>query len=197
MNDADIRMGLKQKVLRHHIMDANALVLDEVGLRHGAARIDLLVVNGLLHGYEIKGDTDTLRRLGNQVRVYCSVLDRVTMVVGEKHLETVIAEVPYWWGIRSAATGQRGGMAFPVMRRARMNPALNPVDVAKLLWRNEALDYLTEIGCDAGVRTKPRRVLYERLGECVALPELRARVRDQLRRRTDWRSAEPQKLDGG
>jgi hypothetical protein len=197
MNDADIREGLKRKVLRHHLENQNTLVLDEVGLRHGAARIDVLVVNGYLHGYELKSDSDTLRRLDNQIRVYCSVLDKVTMVVGDKHLDEVESAVPDWWGIKVATQGRRGGITFPDVRRSRMNPALDPVAVAKLLWRDEALEYLAEIGCDVGVRSKPRRVVYMRLGESAALPLLRARVRDQLRGRTDWRSASLQTSDDG
>jgi len=192
MNDADIRDGLKRKLLRHHIADQDTLVMDEVGLRHGAARIDVLVVNGYLHGYELKSDSDTLRRLGNQIRVYCSVLDRVTMVVGEKHLDEVEAAVPAWWGIKVAAQGRRGGMKFPDVRRSRMNPSLDPVAVAKLLWRDEALALLAEVGRDVGVRSKPRKAVYQRLSDTFDLAVLRGQVRDQLRNRSDWRPAAPQ-----
>jgi hypothetical protein len=188
MNDADIREGLKRKLLRHHIEDQDTLVMDEVGLRHGAARIDVLVVNGYLHGYELKSDSDTLRRLDNQIRVYCSVLDRVTMVVGEKHLDEVETAVPAWWGIKVARQGRRGGMSFPEVRRSRMNPALDAVAVAKLLWRDEALALLAEMGCDAGVRSKPRKVVYKRLSDALHLSVLRGKVRNQLRNRSNWRS---------
>jgi hypothetical protein len=188
MNDTDIREGLKRKLLRHHIADKDTLVMDEVGLRHGAARIDVLVVNGYLHGYELKSDSDTLRRLENQIRVYCSVLDRVTMVVGEKHLDEVESAVPEWWGIKVARQGCRGGMSFQDVRRSRMNPALDAVAVAKLLWRDEALALLAEMGCDAGVRSKPRKVVYKRLSDALHLSVLRGKVRNQLRNRSDWRS---------
>jgi len=63
------------------------------------------VVNGKLHGYEIKSDADTLKRLPAQAEVYSAVFDLVTIVVGEHHLDTVRAIVPEWWGIVKAASG--------------------------------------------------------------------------------------------
>jgi len=38
----------------------------------GASRIDRAVVNGSVHGYEIKSETDDLTRLPAQARAYCS-----------------------------------------------------------------------------------------------------------------------------
>src|SRR5439155_10222560 len=87
LRDRDVRQALHRKVLRDHHGDANTLVLDELGLRHGACRVDIAVVNGYLHGYEIKSDSDTLDRLPAQVAVYNLVLDRATLVVGERHLQ--------------------------------------------------------------------------------------------------------------
>lgn len=63
MRDRDVRQALHRKVLKEHHGDADTLVLDELGLRHGTCRVDIAVVNGYLHGYEIKSDSDTLERL--------------------------------------------------------------------------------------------------------------------------------------
>lgn len=197
MKDADIREGLKRKVLRPYIEDDETLVIDEVGLRHGAARVDILVVNGYLHGYELKGEKDTLRRLSNQIRIYASVLDYVTMVVSENHLENTERIVPDWWGVRVARKGKRGGISFPEIRRPRRNPSPDPVAIAKLLWREEALVCLHEMGKSKGLLSKPRKVLYARLAEALELDSLRARVRRQLRSRTAWRSGGQQMSGGG
>ena len=86
MRDRDVRKALHHKVLKEHHGDTNTLVLDELGLRHGVARVDVAVVNGYLHGFEIKSDSDTLDRLPSQVTIYNAVLDRATLVVGEKHI---------------------------------------------------------------------------------------------------------------
>jgi hypothetical protein len=54
VRDRDVREALHRKVLKEHHGDADTLVLDELGLRHGTCRVDIAVVNGYLHGYEIK-----------------------------------------------------------------------------------------------------------------------------------------------
>ena len=51
MNDRDIRTVLKEDLMREYAKDNDTLMLDELGIRHGAARIDLVVVNHQLHGY--------------------------------------------------------------------------------------------------------------------------------------------------
>jgi hypothetical protein len=84
MRDRDVRKALHHTVLKEHHGDTNTLVLDELGLRHGAVRVDVAVVNGHLHGFEIKGDSGTLDRLPSQVAINNAVLDRAMLVVGER-----------------------------------------------------------------------------------------------------------------
>lgn len=95
MRDRDVRQALHRKVLKEHHGDADTLVLDELGLRHGTCRVDIAVVNGYLHGYEIKSDSDTLERLPAQIATYGLVLDRATLVVGERHLEKAKPLIPH------------------------------------------------------------------------------------------------------
>ena len=83
LSDADIRLIVRS--LLHDEAD-DGRVFEEVGLLQGEARPDFLLVNGSLHGYEIKSDLDTLRRLDNQIRVYSKVLDLVTIVATPRHL---------------------------------------------------------------------------------------------------------------
>ena len=77
----------------------------EVGIRHGAGRIDILVAGSDLHGYEIKSDRDSLRRLSRQIPLFSSVLERMTLVVGVSHEETVRRVIPPWWGLVVACGG--------------------------------------------------------------------------------------------
>lgn len=191
MRDGDLRTALLRRLDRQHSHDTGSLILQELGLRHGAARVDVAVVNGSLHGYEIKSDSDSLVRLTRQARVYGSVLDRVTLVVGGRHAEAAIRMVPDWWGVQVAEMGPRGGVRFFSVRKAKNNPSQDPVAVAKLLWREEALELLRQLGAEKGFTSKPRAALYARLAEVARPEEIRARVRDRLRGRTGWRSGGP------
>src|SRR6266550_991942 len=102
MNDHQLRRALKSKVLARYAKDPDTRIVDELGLRHGIARVDIAVVNGIIHGYELKSDKDNLKRLPHQVTIYSSVLDKVTLVVGIRHALEATELVPDWWGIKIA-----------------------------------------------------------------------------------------------
>ena len=74
MNDHQLRRALKSKVLARYAKDPDTRVVEELGLRHGLARVDVAVVNGIIHGYELKSDKDNLKRLPHQIQVYSSEL---------------------------------------------------------------------------------------------------------------------------
>lgn len=187
MRDMDVRRALKREVLKRHEKDADTLVLHELGLRHGIARVDIAVVNGSLHGYEIKSDADTLERLPSQIETYSAVLDKATLVVGERHAEKAIALLPSWWGIKIATVGPRGGISLHQETHGRMNPSVDPVAVAELLWRPEVAEILRGLGYPEKDLRKPRAALYRELASAVLLDELRYTIRRMLKRRERWR----------
>ncbi len=189
MNDRDIRAVLKEELMRRYAKDNDTLLLDELGIRHGTARIDLVVVNHWLHGYEIKSNGDSLRRLPEQIRIFSSVMDRITLVVGYRHAYDALRMVPEWWGVRLAREGERSGnVVLTSARFPRNNPEVELNAIVALLWRDEALNILDEMGAAKGGRSKSRTDIYRRLVE-VSKPEyLCARIRQQLKSREGWRS---------
>ncbi|HET7057847.1 MAG TPA: sce7726 family protein, partial [Nitrospiraceae bacterium] len=70
LGDSDIRRVLRSKLLLKHADELDTVIIEELGLCRGQVRVDLSVVNGLLHGYEIKSDRDSLRRLRSQAELY-------------------------------------------------------------------------------------------------------------------------------
>jgi hypothetical protein len=100
MRDKDIRQPLIRELRRSH--DTDTLLVDEFGLCQGDVRVDVAVINSALNGFEIKSDSDTLDRLPAQQHVYSKVLDTVTIVAGEKHVDGILKIVPEWWSVRSA-----------------------------------------------------------------------------------------------
>ena len=187
MRDLDVRRALRREVLKRHEGEANTLVIYELGLRHGVARVDVAVVNGMLHGYEIKSDADTLERLPSQVAIYSAVLDKATLVVGERHVEKAVGLLPPWWGVKVATEGPRGGIALRDETRSRSNPLVDPVAVAELLWRPEVADALRALGYQEKALRKARTHLYRELAQLVSLEDLQTIVRQALKRRESWR----------
>lgn len=196
MNDRCIREAARQKIFRRYSALPDAQLLEEVGVRHGAARIDFLLVNGLLHGFELKSDQDNLRRLENQIPIYSSVLDRVTLIVGYRLADKALTMIPSWWGVKLASLGKRGAVQFRDARTPKNNPGVQKEALAKLLWQEQALDVLKELGADAGIRSKSRKKVYARLAECADLDLIRSKVRYYLSQRKSYQVGEPQ-MSGG
>lgn len=186
MRDRDIRLALHE-LLRNEHGDDGTLVVDELGLCQGAVRADIAVVNGSLAGFEIKSDRDTLARLPRQIEVYDSVFDFVTLVVGKQHAVGISSRIPRHWGIAVVSEGE-AGPCLKRRRRARKNKRVEPLAVARLLWRDEALSILEELGEVRGLRAKPRRELWAALVAALPPVELRAVVRTRLKSREGWRS---------
>ena len=155
--------------------------MEELGLCRGRVRVDLALVNGSLHGYEIKSDRDTLTRLETQSEIYMKVFDRLTIVVGSKHLSSVGTRLPEWWGILQAIQGGDGRLVrFRNVRRTKLNLQRDPRSLAELLWRDDAIRLLEEADV-RGVRSKPRRVVWDRLCDHFDVEEIATAVRVQLK----------------
>ena len=82
IRDAEVRPALRTYLEQQESARPDTILIEELGLCQGRARIDLATVSGVLHGYEIKSPRDRLSRLASQAATYCRVLDRVTLVVG-------------------------------------------------------------------------------------------------------------------
>lgn len=187
-NDTTIRKALIERLQEEYAANSEYRVIPELGLWHGAARIDVAVVNGILHGFEIKSDRDTLIRLPEQKEAYNSVFDQVTLVVGLTHFVEAFKMVPDWWGIETAHIGSDGSVLFNLIRNPKSNPIQHDVSIARLLRRSEALELLESVGRAEGVRSKSRDAIYTRVVESVELETLKHHVRNVLQgSRQDWR----------
>lgn len=190
MNDAAIRKSIHSRVIRHHHKNENTLVLDELGLHHGLSRIDIAIINGDLHGYEIKSEVDDLARLSSQVESYNSVFGKLTLVVAKKHLKQSTKIISPHWGIIAVEKGPRGGLSLQHVRKATQNKSIEPYAVAKLLWRNEAVELLGELGFSGRKLRDRRSVLYKRLIDSLTLKELQSITCKILKSRKNWRDHE-------
>lgn len=186
MRDRDVRERLSRDLREWHPEDGT-LFVDELDLG-GLVRVDVAAVNGALWGYEIKSELDTLRRLPTQVEVYSQVLDYAALVVAECHHDHAVALLPDWWEV-VVVTGDADNVVLHAARPGTKNAGVDALQVAQLLWRDEVLAELTERGLDRGVRSKPRRALWQRLVESLELSDLQQVVRTRLKARQGWRGS--------
>jgi hypothetical protein len=187
--DRDIRPALLSRLMVQHSREVDTVVLEELGLCRGQVRVDLAVVNGLIHGYEIKSDRDSLRRLVGQVDLYSRVLDRATLVVGERHLPEALEIVPMWWGILRVETISRS-RRFKTVRRGRQNPGRDARSLVELLWLDDAVAMLERRHAARGIKGKPRRAVWDRVCEHFDVNEIAAAVRTHLKARATQSACE-------
>ena len=197
MNDVDIRQNFHKKILRRQHAQKDTLVIDELGLNHGKCRADIAVINGHLAAYEIKSNNDSLRRLEEQVKSYNAVFDRISIVVGERYINSIQNYIPEWWGVIVSLRGLRGAVNFDIIREARTNKNIDPISIAQLLWRNEAEEILQQKKLPPQILRQPRAVLYEYLVDTLNICELRKLVREYFKKRKNWRCPESPSRYGG
>lgn len=199
MRDIDVRSALVQYLVETQFGDQDSLVIHELGLCQGVARIDVAVVDNSLRGYEIKSEYDTLERLPSQIQVYDKCLEFVTLVCGSRHINHARKIIPVWWGIVEAYPADSTPLQVELepYREAKSNSSMDPYAVAQLLWREEALEALDGFGLSKGLRSKPRRYLWRKLADALTVEDLTMIVRTALKSRSSWRVAPRLQLYGG
>ena len=165
LNDAEIRELLLPFIHQEHAGASDIVCLEEFAIYGGTNRADVAALNGVSHGYEIKSERDTLDRLPNQVDAYSAIFERATLVSAPRHLDSARPLIPKWWGIVEVRRAHGSDCYLHRIRESRTNPEPRAAAVASLLWRSEALDLLTQLGLDAGLRSKPSEFMIERLAE--------------------------------
>ncbi|WP_048825975.1 sce7726 family protein [Hymenobacter sp. DG25B] len=177
MNDPEIR-ALLYPLLQ------GGLYVDE--LPTGTTRADVVhITEHFMHGYELKGDADTLQRVAKQLPCYSKAYDFVTFVITEKHLPKLLPLVPEWVGVLVAsAEGLRE------VRPAGYNATVERPAVAGLLRVEEIKQFLLAQGLP-GVSTLRRREIlnFLRTTRLVLLSDLARHVRERLMGRMEERLA--------
>lgn len=196
-NDLDIRKALHRKLQKRYGQNHDKLIIDELALEHGKNRIDIAVFDKLIHGYEIKSSKDNLLRLENQLAQYSRSLQKVTFVVAENHLEEVLNRTPEWCGVTLVKKGPKGGIHFNSIRRAKVNPNVEFISLAHILWKSEAIDILSKCKELDKIYSYPRKVLYQHLSDSISIQQLAFEIKFKLKERGDWKVALPPLSYGG
>lgn len=197
MREIDIRKSLNHKVLSIFPREEDSIVINEFGVCQGEARIDLAVINGSIHGFEIKSESDTLERLPSQQECYNKVFDTITIVTGDKYIIKVADCIPAWWGIMRAREKGKN-VILESVRECNNNPNIDPYALVQFLWHSEALGLLEKYELAKGVRNKPRRYVWSVLAKNIPLLQLSELVREtlkkreSLKKRDNWKAVSPQ-----
>lgn len=185
--DAEIRAELHKKKFDRYAEREDVLVVNELGLAHAKSRIDIAIINGCIHGYEIKSDKDNLIRFASQLDTYRRTLSKLTVVSASKHIPEILDKLPTWCGLIEVKIGPRGGIHFITLRRAEQNPDVERTMMAHLLWHSEATELLLDQGASRKSLRRPRRELYDMIADAMSEKEITRAIRDKMRSRKGWR----------
>jgi hypothetical protein len=155
--------------------------VEEFKLCAANARIDIAVINGHLHGYEIKSAADTLQRLPGQLEAYEKIFDFVTVVTENKYHQRLLNLLPSWVGL-SVCIENRGISEVVSVKGSSQNNKKQGFYLAKLLWREDLVLQLNRLQIPFK-KTWRNWLLAESLAENTDLAILSTIVRDTLKKR--------------
>ena len=187
-NDADLRPTVHERLT----VDGRAGV-NEVCVRGRCHRLDMAgMLDGTLCGFEIKADNDDLSRLRAQARAARPRFRRLVLVVGRRHFEKAVDQVPGWWGVWLASPDLDSptGEMLIVEREALDNPRFNRLAQAKLLQKAELRPLLTGHAIDLRGTNGTRNALAQAAADQLSVGVVEAEILNALAvRRCD--AAEP------
>ncbi|MCC2545589.1 sce7726 family protein [Hymenobacter sp. BT175] len=168
MNDPAIRALLYPRL-------TGGVFVDE--LPTGTTRADVVhITPDFMHGYEVKGDHDTLVRVPNQLQCYREVYDFVTFIVTARHLPKLLPLLPEWVGILIAS---EHGLAEH--RPALYNSSVEKAPLAALLLQEEVKQFLMSCGLPGVSRLRNADIAkFLRNAHFLPLSQLARYVREQL-----------------
>lgn len=185
MKDPCIRRLLRETELSHYINDNDSKVVNELSLPVAGARIDMAVINGSLHGYEIKSASDTLQRLPAQIEAYSKVFDYLSIVTEGKYHIKLKKTIPSWVGL-ILCDDSNGVKTVKQVRKPKRNKNVKGFYIAKLLWKEELMECLSEH--QIPFKKKDRTwILCEILESNLDIETLSLSVRNKLKSRIDWK----------
>lgn len=184
LNDSRVRELLLAELNEKYANCTDTRIINELGLDFGAARVDVAVVNGIMHGYEIKSDLDTLYRLPRQLEYYNRAFERMTIVVSRKYLDEVKEIVPDWWGIKTISRDKK---RLINIRKGRKVCHQDPSLIIKLLWKKELEGLVDFLGLPKDLKKVRKKQLLKILMEEADFKIIRMYVYSILKKRNNWK----------
>ena len=178
--DSDIRRVLLADLGQRYSDPEHDLIVEEFGCN--SARADVAVINGALHAFEIKSDSDTLDRLYGQIEAYRGVFEYVTLVCGRRLLERARATVPDWWGLQKAEY-RSGCVVLRNIRSPKLNRSQDAIALAGMLWKVEALACLRKHGYRVVTSRNAAEEVSHAVAEYIPVPVLTDEVRRAIKAR--------------
>lgn len=137
IRDQQIRQALLEHLRRRGTPPRK--VVEELHIHNSNAIADVVAFYKEPHCYEIKGETDSVRRLIRQSSYYDIVFPRLTAVVTKNHLLWSLNNLPSYWGIITVEK-DNNRIKLKYARNAKNNPKFIKEKALLMLWKAELID---------------------------------------------------------
>lgn len=184
LNDSQVRKMLLDELNAMYDGDPNTRIINELGIDFGSSRIDVAVVNGMIHGYEIKSDVDTLERLPRQMEFYNKLFQRVTIVASRKFYDRICTEVPKWWGIKIISADNT---RLINKRKGGLNNKQDKNTLLRLLWKKDLEELVDRLGFPKKMKRMKKHQLLELFSQEADMDIVREFTYKALVKRENWR----------
>lgn len=183
ISEADIRRGMIASLSARHLLGPNRVVLEEMPVGRGSARVDIAVVSNMVAGYELKSEADSLSRLQRQATFYNRAFDEMTLVTTSSHLESAMHLIPEWWAVMIANVTKPASLEINTFRPGRTNPVVLITGYLKFLERCELIALLDIHNKAKGMRSARWSELASHIRTNLSDEDIAAGVRRQLLQR--------------
>lgn len=134
LKDGEIRQALVS-YLKARSPQPSALI-HELRVNRGNAIADLVALYSTPHCFEIKGATDSIRRVLQQAEFYGRAFKKLTLVTTPNHRRWAEQNLPTYWGIM-IASNKTDDVRMAHIRPARTHANFEPHVSLAPLWREE------------------------------------------------------------
>ena len=114
-----------EHVLNKGVLGSGDVLINELTVDGMRNRTDLVLVNGSMHAIEIKTNSDSLNRLGEQIIAFKRHFDKLTVACGQRHLEKLQFDLPEDIGLWLVDEKSK---KVKIIRRGRKNEVRDPLD---------------------------------------------------------------------
>jgi hypothetical protein len=141
LNEARIKAAVIDKLMKRHYADGSVLI-SEMPVAGYPRRVDLVMANGNLEAFEIKGENDSLARLEGQMSAYVPSFDKVTLVVAPKFVAAVLERYPAGVEVWEARLAQDQSVQLTRRRRVAARAIACRTTLAGYLRKVELIRFL-------------------------------------------------------
>jgi hypothetical protein len=153
-------------------------IIEELHVHRGNAIADVVAIHKEAHCYEIKGETDSIKRLEAQGKYYDLVFKKVTLVTTENHKNNALKYAPAHWGIIIISLkGEKGIVRF--LRKSKFNPNFNKQSALLTLWKEEMLTLSSKFNITTTKKSN-RNTIIENISKEVSSSNISLEIANSL-----------------